>query len=125
MNKKIVLITLSIMALCLLVGCGNNKTKGIDKTDSSNYIGKWQTGEDFFILIEKGGTASYRPVDEPDRYYSMTWQIVDDVIALDYQGVVSNTRITLELNDEGTELVQVGGDFPARKQDRATFKKVD
>lgn len=131
-KKSIVSVLILSFVLVCLSACGNEKaddTKAeaavIDKSDKDNYIGKWQYVDDYFIQIDKGGIATYGEVANPNKgYYSMTWEIVDDVLALDYNSSVLNARITLELTDDGTALKQIAGDFPKRKTDKATFSKV-
>ena len=134
-KKSIVSVLILSFVLVCLSACGTEKadnTKAeaeaaiIDKSDKANYIGKWQYVDDYFIQIDKGGVATYGEVANPNKgYYSMTWEIVDDVLALDYNSSVLNARITLELTDDGTALKQIAGDFPKRKTDKATFSKVE
>ena len=134
MKRIILSILICLCMVCVLCACGkDNSTEDsadetvIDKSATSSYIGRWDT-QDFYLQIDKGGTASYRPIETPDNgFYQMTWEIIDDVIALDYESSVLSTRVTLELNDDGNQLTQIGGSFVKFKtgNEKATFTKVE
>lgn len=125
MKKILSVLLICIMMFCL-TACGKDKEQGLDKTDRNNYIGKWQE-EYYYIQIDKGGIGSYREVENPDDgYYGFEWEIVDGVITLEFGGGSAYIlRTTLELNEDGTKLELISGQFPVRKTEITTFDKVD
>lgn len=111
MKKNIILLLMAIMTLCLLVGCdkGDEEPKGLDKNDSTNYIGLWES-QHITYEISKGGIGTYKVYDGDKANnnvicdYNLSYEIKDEVMVITIKSSVKDTSATLELNEDGTKL---------------------
>ena len=143
MNKKIVLITLSIMALCLLVGCG--KKDGISKEE---IYGKWVCerefveGEDYLsgkngdkvtetYEFFEGDTGNYHiknndfektkevsaDVSWEEASADVSWELDGDIIKLYFYGRATST-ISLKVSKDNGVIT-----LTDTKNSKLVFKK--
>ena len=120
MKKIIVLILMSVMALCLLVGCGKEK-----KRTEADYVGNWlaeyereednalgKKGDPLTCTIElyKGGTGRIKYTDNGKNCGNIPteWEMTDDdeIIKVSYGDILGDVHMGLEYNADDDTLIR-------------------
>lgn len=112
--KKVLALLLALVLVLSLAACGGggsseNKTAStttkatLDKNDSSNYIGEWET-DTFTLTINKGGVGQLLGKSKSPSAADFDWEVKDEVIILYINQFETQFRSVLELNDDGSEL---------------------
>ena len=144
MKKLLALILAAALALSL-VACGGGSGAGdtntpstgnnseptpaetqttdeLDKNDTSNYIGVWET-ERFRLTINKGGVGRYEPTYKTTESYDLTWDVTDEVLVTQISFFGMEHKAVLELNEDATSLLVVQFGFPVYSEDENVFTK--
>lgn len=120
MKKIIALLLVAVMCLSL-VACGNSKA--LNKNDTSNYIGVWQS-EHFRLTVTKGGVGTYENLISGTEKYDLEWEVTDEVIVIRISGYAGmEHKAVLELNEDMTSLVTLQNGFPVFVEGEDTFIK--
>ena len=123
--KKTISLLLAL-AMCLsLCACGGGQgnpsgtpevtetptNAGLDKNDSSNYIGTWET-EHSQLTITKGGVGRYGMLRENAGYYDLNWEVKDEVLITQISFMGMEHKAVLEISEDGASLTVLQFGFP-------------
>lgn len=144
MKKLLALILAAALALSL-VACGGGSGAGdtntpsggnnseptpaetqttdeLDKNDTSNYVGVWET-DSFRLTINKGGVGRYEPTYKTTEYYDLTWEVTDEVLVTQISFFGMEHKAVLELNEDASSLSVTQFGFPVYSEDEDVFIK--
>ena len=134
--KKAISLLLAL-ALCLsLCACGGGESNtpntpetteaptdaGMDKNDSSNYIGTWET-ENSRLTITKGGVGRYEMLTENSGYYDLNWEVKDEVLITQISFMGMEHKAVLEISEDGASLSVLQLGFPSWVEGEDVFTK--
>lgn len=138
--KKLIALLLALVLCMALCACGGNTeelpnegvennesvTEGaendvLDKNDSSNYIGEWETAH-YRLVITKGGVGRYEAINTTE-YYDLNWEIKDEVLVTQISFFGMEHKAVLELNEDGTVLNVIQMGFPVYVEGEDAFTK--
>lgn len=135
MKKAISLILALVMCLSLCAcGGGESNTPNtpetteaptdavLDKNDSSNYIGTWET-EHSRLTITKGGVGRYEMLTENSGYYDLNWEVKDEVLITQISFMGMEHKAVLEISEDGTTLTVLQLGFPSYVEGEDVFTK--
>jgi len=135
MKKTISMLLALVMCLSLCACGGGNDapatetptteaptTAVLDKNDSANYIGEWET-EFYRLIITKGGVGKYGEVSKDHGYYDLDWEVKDEVLITQISFFGMEHKAVLELNEDGTMLTAIQMGFPSYREGETEFAK--
>ena len=135
MKKAISLILALVMCLSLCAcGGGESNTPNtpetteaptdavLDKNDSSNYIGTWET-EHSRLTITKGGVGRYEMLTENSGYYDLNWEVKDEVLITQISFMGMEHKAVLEISEDGASLSVLQLGFPSYVEGEDVFTK--
>lgn len=140
--KKTLALLLALVLMLSLCACGGEKVEEttnqqtaqktdetqandvLDKNDTSNYYGIWET-EHWCLDLKKGGVGRYEPTYDRSGYYDMEWEVKDEVLVVRFSGFGGmEFKAVLELNDDASALIVIQEGFPAYVEGEKVFHKV-
>ncbi len=107
--KRTLALFLALLMTLSLCACGGEK--GIDKSDTSNYIGVW-SAEHMRLTVDKGGVGSYAQPGTEYGIFDFTWEVKDDLLVITISSFLGPSTASFELDDEGTSLTIVHNGLP-------------
>lgn len=125
--KKAISLLLAL-ALCLsLCACGDGKAEPttaneIDKSESSNYVGVWES-EHMRFTVNKGGIGRYEQPGTDIGFFDFTWEVKDEVLVIFITGQVSEYKASFELSDDGTSLTILHNGLPGYTEGETAYEK--
>lgn len=148
--KKILALLLAMALALPLAACGGNNTEPtpsasqgsdvtepqenveaepqeedvLDKNDTSNYVGEWET-ETYRLDLSKGGVGSYERLHDKDYKvsYDLEWEVTDEVLVTKINFSGMEHKAVLELSDDGSSLTAVKMGFPQYIEGEYVFTK--
>ena len=137
--KKILALILAAALAFSLAACGGNNAGSapaesepapaesgandeLDKNDTSNYIGVWET-KGFRLTINKGGVGMYEPTYKDTEVYDLSWEVNDEVLVTQISFFGMEHKAVLELNEDASSLSVVQFGFPVYSEDENVFTK--
>lgn len=123
MEKAISLI-LALMLLLSLCACGGSSTGSdgtLDKSDTANYLGTWET-EHYRLTISKGGVGRYENLDSTESY-DLNWEVTDEVLVTQISFFGMEFKAVMELSEDGSSLTALQLGFPVYVEGEETFTK--
>lgn len=122
--KKAVSLILALMLLLSLCACGGSSTGSdgtLDKSDTANYLGTWET-EHYRLTISKGGVGRYENLDSTESY-DLNWEVTDDVLVTQISFFGMEFKAVMELSEDGSSLTALQLGFPVYVEGEETFTK--
>lgn len=131
--KKTIALLLAL-ALCLsLCACGGGESNTpetaeaptdavMDKNDSSNYIGTWET-ETSRLTITKGGVGRYEMLTRNSGHYDLNWEVKDEVLITQISFMGMEHKAVLEISEDGASLSVLQLGFPTYVEGEDVFTK--
>jgi len=128
---------LLVLMLCLsLCACGGGESNTpntpetteaptdavLDKNDSSNYIGTWET-EHSRLTITKGGVGRYEMLSENAGHYDLNWEVKDEVLITQISFMGMEHKAVLEISEDGASLSVIQLGFPSWVEGEDVFTK--
>jgi outer membrane biogenesis lipoprotein LolB len=125
--KKALSILLALVLCLSLCACGGSTAetpteKTMDKNDSANYIGVWET-KDRRITINKGGVGRYEQPNSDYGYFDFTWEIKDEVLVITIREIIGDMMATFELDESGTSLTIIQDGLPGYTTEEKVYQK--
>ena len=131
MKKTISLLLALVLCLSLCACGGGNETPNttetptdaaMDKNDSSNYIGTWET-EHSRLTITKGGVGRYEMLTQNSGYYDLNWEVKDEVLITQISFMGMEHKAVLEISEDGACLSVLQLGFPSYVEGEDVFTK--
>lgn len=122
--KKAVSLILALMLLLSLCACGGGSTGSdgtLDKSDTANYLGTWET-EHYRLTISKGGVGRYENLDSTESY-DLNWEVTDEVLVTQISFFGMEFKAVMELSEDGSSLTALQLGFPVYVEGEETFTK--
>ena len=128
--KKALCLILALMICFPLYACGTKEETEptteyvLDKSDTSNYIGVWESLHMRFT-INKGGVGRYELPENTKGigYYDFTWEVTDELLIITIKSQAAEYKATFELNDKGTSLTLLHNGLPTSHQGETEYTK--
>lgn len=123
--KRIWAVALAIIFALSLTACNGAETGDtIDKNDSANYIGVWESEHKRFT-ISKGNVGRYEQPNTDGGYFDFTYKVEDDVLTIYIDGLLGENVASFELDNDGTTLTILHDGLPGYHYEGETeFTKV-
>lgn len=115
MKKILALLLVAVMCLSF-VACGK-----LDKNDTANYIGVWET-ENMQLTLNKGGVGEYK-MKTSSGSYTIQWEVEDEVLITRISGMGLEYTGSLELNEDASSLTIIQNGFPTYANGETEFLK--
>ena len=137
MKKTISMLLALVLCLSLCACGGGNETPNttetpettetptdaaMDKNDSSNYIGTWET-EHSRLTITKGGVGRYEMLSENEGHYDLNWEVKDEVLITQISFMGMEHKAVLEISEDGASLSVIQLGFPSWVEGEDVFTK--
>lgn len=130
--KKAISLLLALVLCLPLCACGGESNTPetaeahtdavMDKNDSSNYIGTWET-EHSRLTITKGGVGRYEMLTQNSGYYDLNWEVKDEVLITQISFMGMEHKAVLEISEDGASLSVLQLGFPAYVEGEDVFTK--
>ena len=130
--KKAISLLLALVLCLPLCACGGESNTPetaeahtdavMDKNDSSNYIGTWET-EHSRLTITKGGVGRYEMLTQNSGYYDLNWEDKDEVLITQISFMGMEHKAVLEISEDGASLSVLQLGFPAYVEGEDVFTK--
>lgn len=130
--KKAISLLLALVLCLSLCACGGESNTPetaeastdavMDKNDSSNYIGTWET-EHSRLTITKGGVGRYEMLTQNSGYYDLNWEVKDEVLITQISFMGMEHKAVLEISEDGASLSVLQLGFPAYVEGEDVFTK--
>ena len=138
--KKLLALMLAAVLAFSLVACGGDSGAGdtntpsggnnsepttdeLDRNETSNYVGVWET-EHYRLILNKGGIGRYEIInDKNGGYYDLTWEVKDEVLVAKNSFFGMENNSVLELSDDTLELSVIQNGFPEYIEGETVFTK--
>lgn len=122
MKKFLTLLLATIMCVSLCACGGDETDNGVDRSESSNYVGVWES-EHMRFTVNKGGIGRYEQPDTSFGYFDFTWEVKDEVLVIFITGQISEYKASFELSDDGTSLTILHNGLPGSTVGETTYAK--
>ena len=134
--KRMIALTLALVMCLSLCACGGGESNTpntpetteaptdavMDKNDSSNYIGTWET-EHSRLTITKGGVGRYEMLTQNSGYYDLNWEVKDEVLITQISFMGMEHKAVLEISEDGASLSVLQLGFPSYVEGEDVFTK--
>ena len=134
--KKAISLLLALVLCLSLCACGGGESNtpntpettetptdaAMDKNDSSNYIGTWET-EHSRLTITKGGVGRYEMLTQNSGYYDLNWEVKDEVLITQISFMGMEHKAVLEISEDGASLSVLQLGFPSYVEGEDIFTK--
>ena len=134
--KKAISLLLALVMCLSLCACGGGESNTpntpetteaptdavMDKNDSSNYIGTWET-EHSRLTITKGGVGRYEMLTQNSGYYDLNWEVKDEVLITQISFMGMEHKAVLEISEDGASLSVLQLGFPSYVEGEDVFTK--
>ena len=134
--KKAISLLLALVLCLSLCACGGGESNtpntpettetptdaAMDKNDSSNYIGTWET-EHSRLTITKGGVGRYEMLTQNSGYYDLNWEVKDEVLITQISFMGMEHKAVLEISEDGASLSVLQLGFPSYVEGEDVFTK--
>ena len=134
--KKAISLLLALVLCLSLCACGGGESNtpntpettetptdaAMDKNDSSNYIGTWET-EHSRLTITKGGVGRYEMLTQNSGYYDLNWEVKDEVLITQNSFMGMEHKAVLEISEDGASLSVLQLGFPSYVEGEDIFTK--
>ena len=115
MKKSLLLVSLVLISVLFITGCGKNLSKyaGTYKLEYSKYVGDPETSkntEDWTIVLEKDGTGKS---NRDGASYTVEWSVSNDEVKLtekfagitiDYNGTLKDGKLDIFNGDKNNDI---------------------
>lgn len=131
--KKVLAIILAIVMAVSLASCGGNGNStasesttnaGLDKSDTSNYVGTWKA-KVYQLTLSKGGVGEYKDQYGDSGPYDVEWEVADEVLVVRTDFADFHMKAVLELTDDGSALKVIKDGFYGSASSDKQFVKVN
>ena len=118
---SLILALMLLLSLCACCGSSTGSDGTLDKSDTANYLGTWET-EHYRLTISKGGVGRYENLDSTESY-DLNWEVTDEVLVTQISFFGMEFKAVMELSEDGSSLTALQLGFPVYVEGEETFTK--